>query len=290
MTATHVPTLLNYQGPVYNCYFKPNQPGEINAFLNEHGFAVVRDMIDAPTAQAYREEAMRVLGKGPDAGWHSEWQYAEKAPVFCHILENEHFMALNREMLGCDDLTLSRGSALIREPGSPARVWHTDHSIHRHNPKNRDDLLLGFDWLRGCIFYVDGCEPKRGGLVVVPNSHRPDWPGPEGFRLDRPRHILYKEGETKPYNSMDLPGAFPIHANPTDMVLFHARTWHTNHPHMGQPGDSRVFVRMGLRPAHEPFPSPWEQSPAVRHFIETAPDYLKPYVKDYRGVPEQYLL
>jgi len=291
MTLDEAMTLVDYDGPAYNYHFKADEPKKMNAFLNKHGFAVVRDVIDAETAKAYRDEAMRILGKAKEASWHSEWNYAELAPVFCQILKNEKFLAIYREMLESDDLMLVRASALIREPGSRSRVWHTDHSIHKDNPKNRDDILLGHDWLRGCFFYVDGCEPRRGGMVVVPGSHLPDWPGPEGFRLDRPSHILYREDNpSEPYRGMDLPGAFPLHARPTDLVLFHARTWHTNHPHLGRGDDSRVFVRMNLRPAAQHFHTPWEQSQTVREFIDKAPEYLKPFVKDYRGVPHQYLI
>jgi hypothetical protein len=144
-------------------------------------------------------------------------------------------------------MTLHRTSGLLKQPGSGPLGWHTDHSgAEPLPPRSPGHILNRGTEPNGCVFYLNGSHPARGGLAVIADSHRRDWEAPPGFELCtkafRPRGLGGADG----YAKFDVPGCVPIWSAPNDLVLFACRTYHNAFPTPPDWGDVRHSV--GLRP------------------------------------------
>lgn len=88
---------------------------------------------------------------------------------------------------------------------------------------------------------------------------------------------------------MDVPGCIGIIAEPGDMILFSALTYHANMA----TNERRYSLGMVFRAKSAKMDCPWPLTESAEKFIEEMPDNLKTYVdgyvginKDWKGAPE----
>jgi hypothetical protein len=114
---------------------------------------------------------------------------------------------------------------------------------------SRDSWINSSETRRGhgCWFYLNGSHPRRGGVCVIADSHRPGWTGPEGFEFTSQelkkgiggRSFRRPGAADQIYNSFDVPGCVPIVAGPGDMIVWVPRTYHAAFPLLDSWDDTR---------------------------------------------------
>ena len=264
----------------------------LKACIRDRGFAVVKQVISPETVEKLKRELLTLaLAKKKIKTGQSIhiWDYIEKAPELWELYRQPTYLSLYRSLLECEDLTINRSMGLIRAPAAPSLPWHSDFSFNRGKPENRDDVLQRGDWVNGTWLYLTGSNPHHGGLAVLEGSHLPDWKAPAGFSFSRDRRcICADKTPDTPYDGMDVPGMVALYAEPGDMIVYAARTYHTNFPNLSK--RPRLSVISICRPTHAPFRAPWPLSQQARDFIEHAPPFLKPFVRHYRGISPTYAL
>ena len=182
-----------------------------------------------------------------------------------------------------NDLTLHRSAAIIRMPGSGGCGWHTDYAASPSQPQSANDVLNAHEYPNGKWFYLTGSRPEHGGLAVIADSHRPGWPGPEGYALSPDLKTFSPMTDAaKARDAMDVPNMVPVVADPGDMILFAARTYHAAFPNRS--AKPRLSCGIGFRPRANALEVPWVATESARKLVECVPARYKAYVEDYKGV------
>jgi len=272
----------------YRFEFMPHEFEAIKACNDEHGFAIVKGVLNEEQVSVLKAEVLRIVdpqGKLQPGESVVDGDYIEEARELWKLLEYQPFIRLYAYLLGTDHMTIHRSAAIIRMPGNEPMYWHTDFSFGSGPPQTANDVLNRGEWPNGAWFYLNGTHPSRAGLAIIPDSHHPDWPGPEGFTLIR--NTFYPEGsEPDAYTGFEVPGMMPVLSDPGDLLLFAARTYHAVFPHNGD--EPRLSCGMVLRPADISFSTPWTLPESAHHFIESAPEGIKQYVKGYTGIQKSW--
>jgi len=271
----------------YRYEFQIQELDAMSACLDDHGFAIIKNVLDTPTVEGLKEavwsgtDPERTLKPGESRTRHA---WIESGPGAWSLLENDGFMDIHRHLIGTDDLTIHRSAAIIRMPGSAPINWHTDWcGFNTGAPRNSGDVLNAGLWPSGKWFYITGSRPVHGGLCVIEDSHVEGWEGPEGFRMTSNRSSFYPEGgEEKPYNSHDVPGLVPMFTDPGDMIVFAHRTYHWAFGNTLD--DVRLSCAIGFRDRNHKIDIPWEIPEAGQRFLEKLPDHLHRYVDGYTSI------
>ncbi len=274
--------------PDYRYEFPADDFAAISACNREHGFVVIRDLIDQPLVDALCDDVRRLLdvgslGAGPAAALSVN--FIERSPAMVKMLEHEPYMRYIRALAGTDDLVVHRSAAIVRTPGHGSIDWHTDYPLEPALPQNANNVLNQIAWADRCQggwFYLTGCNPTNGGLTVIEGSHTADWVPPPGFALTPSRQFLTRAGEERPYSGMDVPGMVALDVRGTDAILFAPRTYHSTFPHAGS--QARLSAGVGLRPRSITVDAPWSLPESARRLKESLPPHLRRYFDGYTGI------
>jgi hypothetical protein len=274
----------------YRFEFEPHEHAAIKACNDEHGFAIVKGLIDHRYVEELKAEVLRVLDpagqlKPGDAPFCLN--FIEEAPALWKLFDFEPFISLYAHLLGTNEMTIHRTAAIVRMPPGGPMNWHSDFSFTKGPPQHNGDVLNRGEWPNGAWFYLNGTHPSRGGLAIIPDSHLLDWEGPQGFALTEKRDSFYPAGEPENrYTGFDVPGLLPLYSDPGDMLLFAARTYHAVFPHHGD--EPRLSCAVVLRPRSIRIQAPWELPESARRFIETAPASVQPFLDGYTGIARSW--
>jgi len=270
----------------YRHEFRHNELDAIKACVDAHGFAIVKKMISQAWVDDIKESMWEAVAPKRDlrpGETRFDVNFIEHSKPFQRMLDHEPYMAIHRALVQCPEVTLHRSAAIMKNIGAPAASWHTDWSGHQGPPGSVDDVLNRGEVPAGAWFYLNGTHPARGGLAIIEDSHRPDWPGPEGFEFTPYRKSFYPRGTpVREYTGMDVPGVLPLFTDPGDLILFASRTYHGVYPHQGT--EPRLSCACNFRPGRHGINAPWHLSKKARAFIDSQPPHVRPVVEYYSGL------
>ena len=269
----------------YNYSFPTTAIPEALDCMDEHGFCVIQKMLTTEWVEELKAVIDTVLDPDRDLtpGENRFFMtFAEVCPPLWRLLEHEPFMEYMHRVHGTAELTLHRSAAILRAPGDPMGMWHTDHRGTVEKPQVPNDVLNRFPLPSGNWFYLNGSDPERSGIAVIERSHVPGWPGPEGFQLTRDGTSFNRIGEPKDkgYVGMNVAGCIPVRAEPGDMICFAANCFHTNM----ETRERRYSCGFGLRPSKYQIDAPWEIPEGAKRMREQFPEHLKHYLDGYTSV------
>jgi hypothetical protein len=293
----HLPTITRRKtAPMSDLPFRYRFAADELAAIKEchdtHGFVLVADMLDERTHQSLCQDVRRrLIPEGTLPGGQGniyQTTFVEHSPTLLSLLDDRRFMAVAETLGGTTELAVHRSAAIVRQPGDNGMTWHSDYcwpvqwppkSASQHLNHRREGVSL---W-----FYLTGSNPENGGVALMPNSHRPDWPGPDGFDLTADRHSFHRRGTpARGYLGMDIPGVLPIRSQPRDLVIFDIVTYHGVFPHTGN--ETRLSAALVFRPDRQPFAAPWPLTEQAKAFLATVPAHLRPYLKTYVGLDRDW--
>ena len=271
----------------YRYEFAVDELSAIKACHDEHGFAVVKNVLSPDYVEELKESVGQVLdpegylGLGETRTKHAFIEYSK--PLW-KLLENEEYVNINRSILDTDALTIHRSAAILKNVESGPVLWHTDWcGFSEPPPKHSGDVLNRGDWPNGMWFYLNGTHPSRAGLAVIADSHRADWRPPDGFEFTADQRSFHRTGEEpKPYDRMDMPGTVPLFTEPGDLIIFAARTYHGAFPHGGD--EPRLSCGFIFRPTQEKLSIPWQLPESAHQFMEGLSPQLQHFVEDYPSI------
>ncbi len=274
--------------PGYRYTFEPGEAEATVRCINEHGFAIVKDLISQSHCEELQESVKQAcdpdgtLGEGQSV---THLRFVEVSRPLVKLFDNPHWLALQEAIHGGrKDLTVHRSACILRNPGAKGITWHTDFACESIPPTAPDYYLNRGETGTSLWFYLTGCNPRHGGLAIMPDSHREDWQPPAGFKFIRAGKSFNRveEDDETAYHKDDVPGYLPIVASGRDGLLFHARTYHvafTNH----EPRQ-RLSCAMGTRPGRTPIHVPWPLTEEARQLKQEVRADLKPYFEHYMSV------
>lgn len=275
----------------YPYEFAMNELDATQKCVEAHGFAVLKKVLPPDRVAELKAAVVQVVNANGDLGpgqSRTHVSFIEEAPALWGLLEYEPYMRSQKVFCQAGELTINRSAAIIRNPGSPALVWHSDwRGFSKEPPKTASDVLNRGPWPSGLWFYLTGSNPMHGGLAVIEDSHVADWPGPPGFALTSDGTSFYPEGsEPKGYVGFDVPGMVPLFTEPGDEIIFADRTYHAAFPN--QSDEVRLSCAIGFRPRPMRIDTPWQLPVSARRFIENLPGHLQPLVENYVGIDPQW--
>ncbi len=270
----------------YRYEFKLNELAAAQACVEEHGFAVIKQLITPSMVADLCVSVLKVVDPRQDmvAGEsRTHTTFVEHSPALARLLEYEPFIDAQTVLCGDPELTLNRSAAIIRQPNSPGLLWHSDWcGFSTDPPKAANDVLNRGPWPSGLWFYITGSNPEHGGLAVIEDSHAEDWQPPEGFALLPGKWSFQRNGaESKGYTGFDVPGMVPLYTEPGDEIVFAARTYHAAFPN--NTNRVRLSCGMSLRPRSVRLEAPWPLPDAARAFVAAQPAAVQPLLENYVG-------
>ncbi len=269
----------------YRYVFAADEVEDIVATVAGHGFAIVKEMIGMDLVEEMRRDVLAAAGSEGLVSGHLASAFVESAPSLWRLLADERYLRLYRALLGADELTIHRSAAIVRPAGSDGCGWHTDMPAWTSPPTSANAVLNSGEWPNGMWFYLNGSSPERGGLVVIPDSHRPDWQPPSGYVLTADRQSFHRADGSAP---IEMPGMLPMITAPNDLILFAARTYHAAYPFPG-PGP-RLSCGVGLRPRSHRIQAPWPLPASACAFIAAAPEHVQRLAEGYTGIEPAWRL
>lgn len=276
--------------------FEPADLQGIRHCHDQHGFAIVKQILSHDVVMQLQDEVRRVLGplfRDESVPSVTHGSFIENSPVLTKMMTFEPVMRIIRFLNDEEPLTLNRSAAIFKKPGAAADVpdsgamaWHTDCSSLEHPYKANS--VLNNTGASSCWFYLTGSRPQDGGLSIIPDSHTEDWPAPEGFSFTPDRRSFYRTGTAaKAYGGMDVPGMMPVITEPGDMVLFAERTYHGVHPHRGT--EPRLSCAMSFRKKSYVLGQHWPLPESTKQFIQSAPQEVQDLVDGYIGIDHAWV-
>lgn len=279
--------------PPYPYEFEPDDCEGIERCCGDHGFAVVKQLIDQDHVEALKAEVVRVAeSRGPIAPGETRVIHAfvEFAPEQqLRFLENAKWLKLQEHMIGTTEATVHRTAAIYKAPGAMPISWHSDWcGFHEGPPRHANDVLNQGEQKSGGWFYLTGTRPDHAGLCIYPDSHSPDWQPPTGYAFTGPdRRMIYDvtDPDRKPCTDIYLPGALQLITEPGDMITFAARTFHIAGEHQGS--EPRLSCGgLGFRDGREPWPVPipWDMPQSALDLKARLTDKQRPYFEHYTSI------
>jgi hypothetical protein len=261
----------------------------INACNDAHGFAVVKNLVPVEVVERLKEDVRQVLEGtcDPSEGASNySLNFIEVSPTLASLLTYEPYMRIARSLYHNQPITLHRSAAIYKKVTAPVGAWHTDWEPKKH-PYNANALLNNSGACSNWI-YLNGTHPSRAGLAIIPDSHRVDWSGPEGFEFTRNRKSFYRKGENpSDCMEMDFPEAFPLFTDPGDMIIFAERTYHGVFAHHGDV--TRLSCGLGFRPASYSINPCWPLPESSKAFIASCPPEIQSLVEEYTGIDNKWV-
>ena len=275
----------------YRYEFATDELEAMDECLEAHGFAIIKEALPDEIVERLKQAVYD--GADPDGTLEpgqsrTRHAWIESGPGAWSLLDYEPFMAIHRHLIGSDELTVHRSAAIIRKTGSAPVGWHTDWGgFHKGPPKTSGHVLNSGLWPSGKWFYLTGSRPTHGGLCVIEDSHREDWPGPEGFKFTADRGSFYPEGEEESrYTGFDIPGLVPLFTDGGDMIVFAHRTYHGAFPNLIN--KTRLSCAIGFRNRNRKIDVPWEIPPVGVSFLKNLPEHLQRYTHGYTSIDLQW--
>ncbi|HXQ90904.1 MAG TPA: phytanoyl-CoA dioxygenase family protein [Acidimicrobiales bacterium] len=143
---------------------------DVVAALDEHGYAVVENLLPAPQLEAARQDMRRVLAGTPGGRNLFEGAYTKR--VYALFAKTRAFdgPATDPLVLGVLDRVLghcqlSAPTGIEIGPGEVAQILHHDDAIYPL-PRPHDEVVLNTMWA------LDDFTEANGATRVVPGSHR----------------------------------------------------------------------------------------------------------------------
>jgi len=273
----------------YRFEFRPDQIDAMLKCNNEHGFAIVKDVLSDTYVDELKGAVKRESeARGPleAGGTRTIHAFVEFAPEMLKLFENEKWMRIQRALLGTDELTVHRSAAIFKEVGAPPIAWHTDYGGFHTGPwRNSGDVLNVGEHPNGKWFYLNGTHPNRAGLCIIADSHRPDYELPAGFAFhgaDRKTFYRTNDPEKQVCRDMDIEGCVALLTDPGDMIVFAARTYHFATGHGGT--EPRLSAALGFRGGRHAWPVPWELPESAKKLKASLPARLRPYFEAYPSI------
>lgn len=269
----------------YTYQFEADELDAVFGCVDEHGFAIIKDLISPSLCKRLQEQVSQALdpeGALSQGENRTHPRCIEIAPALLELFDNEAWLRLQQRAYGTDQLTVHRSAAIIRMPGSPGMAWHWDVDDGGSPWYSPRPVLNQGQSVGVMFFYLSGCRPQHGGLCLIPHSHRPDWE-PEGdFLFWKGRRLIRHRDSEKAHRGADIPGALPIVANGTDLVFFHGALYHSALPnHSDKP---RLSCTCNLRAGRDPILVPWPLPPEAIALKANAPAHVAPYLEHYASV------
>jgi hypothetical protein len=266
--------------PNYNIYFDREDIEGALACLDDHGYCVIRKMIDQKMVDDLKASINACLDPDrdlPDASNRYHMMLAEASKSLWKLPEHPPYLNYVQSVHKTTDLCLHRSAAILRTPGEPMGRWHTDHKGHVEKPSNANEVLNRYPMPSGSWFYLNGSHPDRSGIAVIEGSHHADWAGPEGFELTPDRSSFHQIGESPDatYSEMDVPGCIGVVADPGDLICFAALTYHANMA----THERRYSCGMGFRPKSIKIDAPWPLPETAKAMISGLPGHLQHYLE-----------
>lgn len=276
----------------YRSEFEAHEIDEILRCFEDHGFALVRQMLSPDILADLKEAVWEVMGEKnpPNYGDNRTTpDFIEHAEGAIRLLDAEPYLELNRRMFNTDELTIHRSFSVLKNAGSPLVTWHRDfHHVTYEEPSEPDEFLDVGDFGFRALWYLDGSYPTEGGLWVLPDSHHDDWSGLEGFEFTAGRKSFHRAGEpSEEYAGFDVPEMLPLFADPGDLVIYSLRAYHAAAP---QPEGLRRACAIVLRPTWPRIEVPWEETDVTKRFLASVPERFLPFTKNYVGIDYNWRL
>jgi ectoine hydroxylase-related dioxygenase (phytanoyl-CoA dioxygenase family) len=149
----------------------PGAPGETEAptrQLDEHGYALLRDVLPPEKVAHYRRRILELSAAEPEHGrtqQHVRW-LMNKGADFREILLHPRVDPLFRHLLG-DGYVLSTLTSNVVKPGAEDQRCHTDFQAGVPEP-----FPEGLCLTANSLWLLDDFTPENGGTRLVPGSHR----------------------------------------------------------------------------------------------------------------------
>eukprot|EP01043_Picozoa_sp_COSAG02_P037071 COSAG02_NODE_2758_length_8082_cov_8.459101_4_plen_355_part_00 len=236
----------------YRYVFQADELAEIKRCNDEHGFAIVRDVIDQATVDALKADIVEILdphGSVQPGQTRVGHAFIEHSPAMEALLSHEKLLRIHRAVLGTDELHLHRSAGYLKAGGSGPLNWHMDYAGFVSLPPPTSGSFMNRSEIdpNGFYFYLNGSHPAKGGLAVLENSHRPDWAGPTHLACGggswKKRHATFN-GQ---HRTMEMPECVPLFSNPQDLIIFAARTYHAAFPMHSSMSEPRLSVGLRFR-------------------------------------------
>ncbi|MFD2078047.1 Ectoine hydroxylase-related dioxygenase, phytanoyl-CoA dioxygenase (PhyH) family [Actinopolymorpha cephalotaxi] len=189
----------------------------------EHGYVLVKGLLDKAEARAYREESHALierLNRDADPTWESarhlgmgertELKHCHdvqfQAAAFSRLLVDPRFTDVAAAVMGTPNVQLHHTKLFVKPPekGSPFPM-HQDHPFFPHAKHS----------VGAAIFHFDDAPLEKGCVQVMPGSHRG---GPLTHRSEGGWHL--------PYSEWPLENATPCEAEAGDVLFFTYLTVH----------------------------------------------------------------
>ncbi|WP_326644462.1 phytanoyl-CoA dioxygenase family protein [Nonomuraea fuscirosea] len=190
-------------------------------FYRDNGYALLRGLISADEARAYREEchallarlrpsdptwgsARRIAGGGTELRHCHDAQFYSAA--FARLIVDPRFTDVAAELIGSGNVQLHHTKIFVKpaEKGSPFPM----HQDAAHFPHTRHTV-------GAAIFHFDDAPEEKGCVRVVPGSHR-----------QGPLPHVEEGGWHLPPSSWPLEEAVPVEARAGDVLFLDYLTVH----------------------------------------------------------------
>ncbi|MBE1593627.1 phytanoyl-CoA dioxygenase family protein [Nonomuraea angiospora] len=190
-------------------------------FYQDNGYLLVKGLLGAAEARAYREECHAVLGRlrPSDPTWGSareiggagtELRHCHDAQfhsaAFARLMVDPRFTDVAAALMGSENVQLHHTKIFVKpaEKGSPFPM----HQDAAHFPHTRHTV-------GAAIFHFDAAPEEKGCVRVVPGSHR-----------NGPLPHLEEGGWHLPLREWPLEAAVPVEAEAGDVLFLSYLTVH----------------------------------------------------------------
>ncbi len=273
-------------------YFTLEQKEAIKEHLFGKGYAIVKQVLDQDTVEQLKTATLRIANDSPfNETWGSRtcMNFVEEAPEALLLMENKPYMELIEHLHGTDELCFSRSACIARKPGNGVVRWHTDEAKQGPDapPRNANEVLnqpvKGLNKFSNW-FYLTGSRPSHGGIYVIENSHKPNWKPPKGFKATVcERSLNVEDGpDDEWYDKFDVPGMVQCLAEPGDLILFAANTYHA--ANMNQEDEIRLSCAVGFKPKWARINAPWDWPESAHAFKARLPQKFHRYLDGYTSI------
>lgn len=203
------------------------------AFFREHGWVALRGAVDAQTAEILSAELDRVFPEArlPADRVHERPGVSALSPLLAAQVRSAEIGRRVAALLDCAAVQLLQDTALVKPPGSEARVeWHQDHTY------------TGYLDTTACVsvrLALTDCSIESGCLRVIDGSHL------HGFRGGLQ---AFRTAEVGDDSRLMPPGwedrVVPVELRPGDVSVHHCLTFHGSLPNRSPRPRRTLIARM----------------------------------------------